>query len=958
MAKEEVARGRVAASVNEEEYLVVEGARVHNLKEVSVTIPRDALTVITGLSGSGKSSLAFDVIYAEGQRRYMETLSAYARQFVGAMERPDVDYVGGLSPVIAIEQRTTGKNSRSTVGTITEIYDFLRLLYARVSVAHSPVTGQVLEAHTSEQILQRALHHFDQEKVAVCVPLVRGRKGQYEKLFVQLIVRGYVNVRVDGEIRPINPKMGLSRYGSHDIDLVIDRFTVQATDPDRLRQALLEALNYGDDQVLVVPLDPEKSDQGRYYSRTLMCPESGFALPKPEPHTFSFNSQYGACPVCRGLGYRYGFSPATLIRKPSAPLLKGGLERVIDYRPKLHQLEEIVFKWLDSNGFNPDASADDLGPERLHELMWGQDPVGGDVVPSISEVSMGRRSFPGLIPLVDAYWGDAYKNEVPDEIQAMMSDMPCPVCHGARLREESLCFRVDGMNIHELTSLPLGEFQQWAQGLEDRLGETDRVVAHEILKEVRARLGFLLDVGLGYLSLGRSANSLSGGESQRIRLATQIGTRLVNVFYILDEPSIGLHPRDNDKLIASLHTLRNMGNTIIVVEHDEDMMRSADYLIDMGPGAGRNGGQVVAAGTPAAVLASHSLTAEYLNGARSIEVPAQRREGNGNVFRIFGAAGNNLKDVDAEFPLGKFICVTGVSGSGKSTLVNDTLQPILSQAFYRSHKVPLPYKRVEGMEHIDKVIQVDQSPLGRTPRSNPATYTGVFTDIRKLFSMTQDAQIRGFKPGRFSFNVKGGRCENCKGGGYETIEMNFLPDVYVLCSECHGLRYNRETLAVRYKGRTISQVLDMTITQAAEFFEAVPSISRKLQALCSVGLGYIKLGQSSTTLSGGESQRVRLAAELAKRPSGKTLYILDEPTTGLHFEDIRLLLQVIDSLVDRGNTVIVIEHNLDVIKHADHLIDIGPESGSDGGEILFAGTPEELARAGVGHTARYLQDLL
>lgn len=951
----EETKGRGMESVNEEEYVVVEGARVHNLKDVSVTIPRDALTVITGLSGSGKSSLAFDVIYAEGQRRYMETLSAYARQFLGSLERPDVDYVGGLAPVIAIEQRTTGKNSRSTVGTITEVYDFLRLLYARVATAYSPTTGRELVAHTTEQIMALILKSFENEKVALCVPKVRGRKGEYEQLFKDMIRHGFLHARVDGKIVELKDGMKLSRYGVHDIDLVMDRLRVGRDAEERLHEALLMAMNYGDDVVYVAPLSGE---EGRYYSRKLMCPDTGYALPSPEPHTFSFNSKYGQCPMCAGLGYRHGFAPETVILDMQKPIVRGGICRVFDCDHSEAVLTTVIGKWLKKNGLDESACLSDLSPEQYREFIWGPEDALWRQDTTLFDCQKSRRKFPGLITLLDNFYEGASKTDIEDDVEAMMVDTPCPKCNGARLNEAALCFQIDHKHISAVCDMPLEQFGVWIEGIEAKLSPNNAVVAHEILKEIRARVGFLNEVGLGYLSFGRPANTLSGGESQRIRLATQIGTKLVNVLYILDEPSIGLHPRDNDKLIASLGMLRDLGNTIIVVEHDEDMMRSADYLIDMGPGAGRTGGQVVAAGTPAEVLKGHSITAEYLNGTRKIEVPTARREGNGKEFVILGASGNNLKGIDVRFPLGTFICVTGVSGSGKSTLINDTLHPILSQALYRSHKSPLAHTGVEGMEHIDKIIQVDQSPLGRTPRSNPATYTGVFTDIRKLFSMTQDAQIRGYKPGRFSFNIKGGRCENCKGAGYETIEMNFLPDVYVLCSACHGDRYNRETVAVKYKGKSINQVLDMTINQAVEFFEAVPNINRKLLALQSVGLGYIKLGQSSTTLSGGESQRVRLATELSKRDSGKTLYILDEPTTGLHFEDIRMLLQVVGDLVDKGNTVVVIEHNLDVIKHADYLIDIGPESGARGGELVVSGTPEEVARSGKGYTAKYLQDLL
>ena len=943
--------GEVASS-EPDEVIQIEGARVHNLKNVSLSIPRNALVVVTGLSGSGKSSLAFDVIYAEGQRRYMETLSAYARQFLGALERPDVDYVGGLAPVIAIEQRTTGRNSRSTVGTITEVYDFLRLLYARVSTAHSPVTGLPLVAHTDEEIVSQAEMAFSGRRVALCAPLVRGRKGHYESLFKTLLSSGFLHVRIDGGIEEIYPGMKLDRYAVHDVELVIDRFVFNEKGRERLAKSLPEAMRRGKDMVLIADME---SGESRYYSRNLMCPTSGISLPSPEPHTFSFNSPYGECPACHGIGSRTGFTPESLTADPRKGVANGGIAQVIESKVRFEALLKLATSWLRSQKVNSATPIGEIPPEVYHRLFWGDEAATQDEAPS----SGARKpSFRGFIPMLEEYYEHSKPSDIPEEIQARIVTMDCPECHGKRLRPESLCFRIGGLDIAEACEMSLGHFAQWIDTVEQSLQGAKRAVAAEIVKEIRSRVGFLTDVGLEYLSLGRAANTLSGGESQRIRLATQIGTQLVNVLYVLDEPSIGLHPRDNDRLIASLKQLRDIGNTVIVVEHDEDMMLSADHLVDLGPGAGRHGGCIMAQGTVEQIRASGSLTAQYLNGDRTIEVPTTRRPGSGSMLSILGASGNNLKGVDAHFPLGTFICVTGVSGSGKSSLINDTLYPIVSQALYHSLTPPLPYSKVLGLEYVDKVIQVDQSPLGRTPRSNPATYTGIFTDIRKLFAETPQAKMRGFKMGRFSFNVKGGRCETCKGAGVEVIEMNFLPDVHVQCSQCRGERYNRETLAVRYKGKSISQVLDMTVNQAAEFFQSVPTLLRKLEALQSVGMGYIKLGQSCTTLSGGESQRIRLASELGRKDSGTTLYILDEPTTGLHFEDIRLLLNVIHALVDRGNTVVVIEHNLDVIKCADYIIDLGPESGERGGEIVAAGTPEAIVDQGIGHTARYLAKLL
>lgn len=934
-------------------HITVEGAREHNLKNISVSIPRNTLTVITGLSGSGKSSLAFDVIYAEGQRRYLETLNAYARQFLGSMQRPDVDYVGGLSPVISIEQRTTGRNRRSTVGTITEIYDFLRLLYSRTATAYSPTTGEPLQMHSDEQIIALILKEFEGKKVALCSPLVKGRKGHYENLFASLSNRGFLHVRVDGKIVEITPKMRIDRYATHDIELVVDRLEISHAQRERISQSLPEALRQGDGVAMVIEL-PEGTP--RHYSRKLMCPTSGMALPNPEPHTFSFNSPYGACPQCRGLGWRIGIHPDHIIENPELPAANGGIRRIIERTTHFDMLMQLTAKWLKTHNVDPHTPVGQIPPESWRQLLWGEEIAPHP--PSLQECFKKNLPLPGLIPLLDDYYDNTAKGDISPEIRNLMEETPCPLCLGTRLREESLCFKIDGLTIAEASDLSLDDFAAWSKELESRLEGAKRIVATEILKEIRSRVDFLREIGLEYLSLSRPADSLSGGESQRIRLATQIGTNLVNVLYILDEPSIGLHPRDNTRLINALKQLRDQNNTILVVEHDEEIMRAADYIVDLGPGAGRFGGEVVAKGTPQEILQADSLTARYLRGETLITPPAERRRGNGKEIIIHNATGNNLKGVTAHFPLGQFICVTGVSGSGKSTLINDTLYPITSQHLYRSHQRPLPYEKVEGLEHIDKVIQVDQSPLGRTPRSNPATYTGLFTDIRKLFAATPEAEMRGYSIGRFSFNVKGGRCEACKGAGVEVIEMNYLPNVHVKCSQCHGERYNRETLAVRYKGKSIGQVLDMTINQAAEFFASVPSLARRLAALQSVGMGYVKLGQPSTTLSGGESQRIRLAEELGKRDSGNTLYILDEPTTGLHFEDIRLLLKVIDQLTERGNTVVVIEHNLDVIKMADHLIDLGPESGAAGGEIVVTGTPEEVATSGKGHTAQYLAEAL
>ena len=968
--------------------MIIEGARVHNLKNVSVNIPRNALTVVTGLSGSGKSSLVFDVIYAEGQRRYMETLNAYARQFLGNLERPDVDYIDGLAPVIAIEQRTTGRNSRSTVGTITEIYDFLRLLYARVSTAYSPFTHQPLESHTTEEIDQLIRTDFKGQIVGICAPLVRGRKGHYQRLFADLMHKGYLFVRVDGEVVEMTQDMKLDRYATHDIELIIDRIEVPEQTTERFTASLSEALRRGNGMVLVVSL---KEKTSRYYSRTLLCPTSGFALPNPEPHTFSFNSSYGACPECHGMGVIVGIPSREFFESQPNKPLKDLLAQLYGKECKtLQYVRGWLFCWLTGHGLKEECSLQDLPedlrdrlflshqPEPFNKKMLKKYPAlldqlcwswrynilneataegGQEQFLALPETQLlGNNS--GLFRTINEA-NQLYESseEFSSRFEEEYDAVPCYACGGSRLNEAARCFRIAGATIAQVCALPLDKFAVWLEGVEEALDGTRRTVATEILKEIRTRVYFLLQVGLGYLSLSRASNSLSGGESQRIRLATQIGTNLVNVLYILDEPSIGLHPRDNTTLIEALKTLRAQENTIIVVEHDEEMMRSADYLIDLGPGAGRHGGQIMAAGTPTEVANAKGVTADYLSGRKGIETPTTRRSGNGMKLELRGAKGHNLKNIDVDFPLGTFICVTGVSGSGKSTLINKTLYPILSRTIYNSKHQPLAYTSIEGLENVDKVIQVDQSPLSKNPRSNPATFTGIFTDIRNLFAATQDAKIRGFTARRFSFNVQGGRCEQCAGSGYELIEMNFLPDVQVKCSVCGGERYNRETLAVRYKGKNISQVLDMTVNQAYEFFNALPSLERKLSALRQVGMGYIKLGQMCATLSGGENQRVRLATELAKRDTGKTVYIFDEPTTGLHFEDVKQLLAVLNALVDRGNTVIVIEHNLDVIRSADYLIDIGLESGERGGNLVAFGTPEEVAQQD-GYTAAALREVL
>ena len=934
----------------EEGQISVWGARVHNLKNIDVEIPRGKLTVITGMSGSGKSSLAFDTLFAEGQRRYVETFSAYARNFLGNMERPDVDKITGLSPVISIEQKTTNKNPRSTVGTTTEIYDFLRLLYARAGDAYSYLSGEKMVKYTEEQVLQLILDAYKGKKTYLLAPLVRNRKGHYKELFEQVRKKGYLNVRVDGELREITHGMKLDRYKMHSIEVVIDKLVVSESDERRLKESLKVAMKQGDGLVLLLDAG---TGEVRHYSRRLMDPVTGLSYSEPAPHNFSFNSPQGACPKCKGLGQVNLLDMTKIVPDPSLSIYQGGIVALGKYKQSMifWQIESLCEK----HGVTIKTPIRDIPEEAIDEIMNCTD----ERVP-VKHESLGTSNY------FMSYEGVAKYILMQQEMDAsataqkwagqFIKTATCPECNGQRLNREALSYRLDGKNIAELSAIDISELNSWLADLEDRLDPKQRVIATEILKEIRSRLHFLLDVGLDYLALNRASSSLSGGESQRIRLATQIGSQLVNVLYILDEPSIGLHQRDNVRLIQSLKQLRDTGNSVIVVEHDKDMMLNADYVIDMGPKAGRLGGEVVFAGTPQEMLQAHTLTSSYLNGEREIALPAMRRVGNGHCLTLRGARGNNLKKVDVQFPLGTFICVTGVSGSGKSSLINRTLQPILSQHFYRSLEDPLPYDALDGIEFIDKIVNVDQSPIGRSPRSNPATYTGVFSDIRNLFVELPEAKLRGYKPGRFSFNVSGGRCETCKGNGYKTIEMNFLPDVLVPCEDCQGKRYNRETLEVRFRGKSIADVLDMTINMAVEFFENVPTILSKIKVLQDVGLGYIKLGQPSTTLSGGESQRVKLATELAKRDTGKTLYVLDEPTTGLHFEDIRVLLGVLNRLVDKGNTVIVIEHNLDVIKSADYLIDMGPEGGKRGGNVLFTGTPEALAESGIGFTATFLKE--
>lgn len=935
--------------LGEQSEVEVFGARVHNLKNIDVSFPRNKLVVITGLSGSGKSSLAFDTIYAEGQRRYMETFSAYSRQFLGGMERPDVDKISGLSPVIAIEQKTTSKNPRSTVGTITEIYDFMRLLFARTGEAYSYVTGKKMERMSEDQMLRNILQQFDGKPVNILAPVVKGRKGHYRELFEQIRKQGYLKVRVDGEIVDLAPKMQLDRYKIHDIEMVIDRLVVTEKDSKRLYSSIQAALKTAKG---IIKISDQENNEF-FFSKYLMDPVSGISYDEPQPNTFSFNSPYGACERCDGLGYIYEIEEASVIPNPKLSIMQGGLAPLGEYR------ETWMFQVLKALGkkynFSLSVPIEKIPKETLNIILNGSDEI--LTVPveyNKWNVQNYQISFDGIIKMLEEQT-ERRGDEASDDLENFRVLKKCPVCHGARLKKESLHFKVGEKNIFELASMDINHLSEWFSDVEERLSERQNVIAKEILKEIRARIGFLLDVGLNYLTLDRTAKTLSGGEAQRIRLATQIGSQLVNVLYILDEPSIGLHQRDNARLISALKNLRDIGNSILVVEHDKDMILEADHVIDMGPAAGIHGGEVVAEGAPEQIKLSHTLTTAYLSGEKEIAVPAERRKGNGKSLVLKNASGNNLKNVTVEFPLGRFICITGVSGSGKSSLITETLYPILNHHFFRAKKHPLPYKKIDGLEHIDKVIEIDQTPIGRTPRSNPSTYTGVFSDIRNLFVQLPEAKIRGYKPGRFSFNVKGGRCETCQGAGMKVIEMNFLPDVQVPCEECQGKRYNRETLEVRYRGKSISDVLDMSIEEAVSFFEPIPSIYRKIKTLHDVGLGYIKLGQSSTTLSGGEAQRVKLATELSKKDTGKTFYILDEPTTGLHFEDINVLLGVLNRLVDDGNTVLVIEHNLDVVKVADWVIDLGPEGGAGGGQILFAGTPENLIKVDESFTGKFLK---
>lgn len=934
------------------ETLDIEGARVHNLKNISLKIPRNKLVVITGLSGSGKSSLAFDTIYAEGQRRYVESFASYARQFLGTLERPDVDKIDGLSPVISIEQKTVSKNPRSTVGTITEIYDFLRLLYSKVADAYSYVTDEKMVKYSDKEILNLLKKEFNNKSVSILAPIVKGRKGHYKELFKTIQKQGFMRVRVDGEIVEISRNMQLDRYKVHDIEIVIDRLNVTDDNKKRISDAISLAMKHGKGILMVVEKDKE-SDSPRYFSRNLMCPTSGISYDEPAPNSFSFNSPYGACSKCNGLGEIAEVSKEKIIPDENKSIKSGGILPLGDYSNKwIFKQVEIILNYFNFKLTTPIKS---LSDEAMSTILYGTNSE-----LKITEKIGGTSTkysfhFEGITSFIERQYEENKAKSIGKWATKFMNKTACDVCNGARLKKESLYFKINNKNIAELAQLDIDELADWFEHLEKTLSDRNQVIAKDILKEIRTRIQFLLDVGLTYLSLNRSAKSLSGGEAQRIRLATQIGSQLVGVLYILDEPSIGLHQRDNNQLIDALKNLRDIGNSIIVVEHDKDIMLASDYLIDIGPEAGIHGGRIVGQGIPSEVIKGNSITAKYLNNQLSIEIPSKRRKGNGKHIEIKGASGNNLKQVNVKFPLGQLICVTGVSGSGKSTLIDDTLYPILNNHIYNGKRTPMPYKSIKGIDEVDKIIEIDQSPIGRTPRSNPATYTGVFTDIRSLYSRLPEAKIRGYKQGRFSFNVKGGRCETCRGAGVQTIEMNFLPDVYVECSACHGKRYNRETLEVRYKSKSISDVLNMTINQAVEFFEHVPSILQKIKTLQQVGLGYVHLGQASTTLSGGEAQRVKLATELAKKNTGNTFYILDEPTTGLHFEDIRILLIVLNRLVDYGNTVLIIEHNLDIIKVADHIIDLGPEGGKNGGTILTSGTPEQVAKNKKSYTAQYLK---
>ncbi|MGY4383814.1 excinuclease ABC subunit A [Pedobacter sp. UYP24] len=940
---------KTTVDLGEQKDVEVYGARVHNLKNIDISFPRNKLVVITGLSGSGKSSLAFDTIYAEGQRRYMETFSAYSRQFMGGMERPDVDKVSGLSPVIAIEQKTTSKNPRSTVGTITEIYDFMRLLYARTGEAFSYNTGEKMERMSEDQILVNIFKKYNEIPVNILAPVVKGRKGHYRELFEQIRKQGYLKVRVDGEIQDITAKMQVDRYKIHDIEIVVDRLIVDPKDTKRLQDSLQTAMRLGKGIIKI----SDKDNNVSHFSKFLMCPTTGISYDEPQPNSFSFNSPYGACENCDGLGYILVIDRESVIPNPKLSIINGGLAPLGEYRDIwMFQVLKALAK---KHSFSLSTPIEKLGEEHINVILNGSPELLSVAVEYNKwNVQNYQVTFDGIVKLLEEQAERKGEGAVED-MEAFRKLKTCPVCNGARLKKESLHFKIDGKNIFELAEMDINSLQHWYVGLEERLNDRQNTIAKEILKEIRARIGFLTDVGLTYLSLDRTARTLSGGEAQRIRLATQIGSQLMNVMYILDEPSIGLHQRDNERLIGALKNLRDLGNTVLVVEHDKEMILEADHVIDVGPAAGVHGGQIVAQGTPADILSSDTLTAAYLNGKKGIAIPKKRRKGNGHKLSIIKASGHNLKDVSVDFPLGKFIAITGVSGSGKSSLITETLYPILNHHFFRAKKHPLPYEKINGLKEIDKVIEIDQAPIGRTPRSNPSTYTGVFSDIRNLYVQLPEAKIRGYKPGRFSFNVKGGRCETCQGGGMKVIEMNFLPDVQVPCEECGGKRYNRETLEVRYRSKSISDVLDMSIEEAVNFFENMPAIYRKIKTLKDVGLGYITLGQSSTTLSGGEAQRVKLATELSKKDTGRTFYILDEPTTGLHFEDINVLLGVLNELVDKGNTVLVIEHNLDVVKVADWVIDLGEEGGAGGGRIIFEGTPEGLIQNPISLTGKFLK---